>query len=210
MVSDAIVVSRVTKTFGSIRAVLGATATFRAGVVSVIEGANGSGKSTLLAIAGGLIPPTSGEVSFGALAASRREFRSVLGWVGHESLCYLDLTGRENVELAARLRGVDPRAAYDAAVERFDLAAFGERAVRTYSKGQRQRVALARALVHAPRALMFDEPTTGLDAAGVKRLERIIVEEASAGVTVVVVTHDRAFADAVGQARFVMTRGKLQ
>src|SRR5690348_8788494 len=93
----------VTKTYGPVRALASITTQFEAGQVSMVLGANGSGKSTLLSIVGTLTRPTSGKVSHGSLGKTREEVRTSLGWVGHESLCYGDLTGRENIELAARL-----------------------------------------------------------------------------------------------------------
>ncbi len=207
-----------TKTYGAVRALVGVSATFEAGRVSMVLGPNGSGKSTLLAIVGTLTRPTSGKIvhawgqttggSSGAM--SRAAVRAALGWVGHESLCYVDLSGRENIELAARLHGLDPTAAFEAARGRFDLGPFAERPVRTYSRGQRQRVALARALVHEPRFLLLDEPTTGLDAQSVERLAGVVRAEAERGAVVLVVTHDEEFAKRAGDARVVLERGKVK
>jgi heme exporter protein A len=199
----------VTKTFGAVRALRGVSARFPAGRVTIVLGPNGSGKSTLLSIVGTLARPTSGAVSHGSLGKTRAKVRAVLGWVGHESLCYADLSGRENLELAARLHGIDADAAFEAARARFDLAAFVERPFRTYSRGQRQRVALARALVHRPQLLLLDEPTTGLDASGVSLLEGVVRAEAERGAIVVVVTHDEPFAAAAGDARIVLEQGKV-
>jgi len=200
----------VTKTYGAVRALLGVTAAFEAGRVSMVLGANGSGKSTLLSIVGTLARPTSGKVSHGVLGKTREDVRKVLGWVGHDSLCYGDLSGRENIELAARLHGLPATAAFEAARARFDLGAFAERPFRTYSRGQRQRVALARALVHAPKLLLLDEPTTGLDAGSVDRLREVVRGEAARGTVVIVVTHDESFATAAGDTRLVLERGKVK
>jgi ABC-type multidrug transport system ATPase subunit len=208
-VSAVVELRNVTKTYGSVRALMGVSCRFDANTVSVVRGPNGSGKSTLLAIVGTLTRPTSGKIDHGGLGKRRAVVRGTLGWLGHESLCYPDLTGRENIELAARLQGRDAGRAYRRAVERFELEAFAERPMRTYSRGQRQRVALARALVHEPRLLLLDEPTTGLDPGGADRLRRVVAEEAARGVIVVVVTHDGPFADAVGEHTVTLERGRV-
>jgi heme exporter protein A len=203
--------SRVTKTYPpAVRALRGVDARFVAGQISVVLGANGSGKSTLLAIVGTLARPTSGGVSHGALGKTREAVRRHLGWVGHDALCYADLTGRENIELAARLSGTPVDAAFEVARERFSLGAFVERPFRTYSRGQRQRVALARALVHEPTLLLLDEPTTGLDKGGVGILEGVLRAEARRGAIVIVVTHDEAFAGAIADEKLVLERGEVK
>lgn len=200
----------VTKTYGPVRALLGVSCAFHAGQVAVVRGPNGSGKSTLLAILGALTRPTSGRVEYGELAAGPAGVRRNLGWLGHDSLCYPDLTGRENIELAANLHGIVAASAYAGALERFSLGGFAERAVRTYSRGQRQRIALARALVHQPLLLLLDEPTTGLDQAGTIRLIDVVRQEAERGAAVVVVTHDAAFESAVsgGGEIIALDRGR--
>ena len=200
----------VTKTFGPVRALVGVTVEFVAGRVSMVVGPNGSGKSTLLSIVGTLTRATSGKVLHGSLGRSREQVRTVLGWVGHDSLCYGDLTGRENIELAARLHGVAPHPAFESARERFDLGSFAERPFRTYSRGQRQRVALARALVHAPTLLLLDEPTTGLDTRSVEALREVLRAEAARGAVVIVITHDEQFASAAGDVRVALERGRIK
>jgi len=198
----------VTKTYGAVRALVGVSLTLAAGRVTMIEGPNGSGKSTLLGIVGTLSRPTSGVVSHGSLGRSRAEVRAQLGWVGHDALAYADLSGRENVVLAARLYGIDPAQAWEAARERFDLAGFADRPLRTYSRGQRQRIALARALVHHPRLVLLDEPTAGLDARTTSRLRDVVRDEAGRGAVVVVITHDPVFAE-IGDVRHRLERGRL-
>ena len=188
---------------------MGVSVRFEGGRVSVIEGPNGAGKSTLMAVAGTLVRPSSGSVHYGPLGDDLTSVRRALGWLGSESLCYPDLTGRQNIELCARLYGLEPTAAVARANERFELPAFLERPVRTYSRGQRQRLGLARALAHSPSLLLLDEPTTGLDPPAVARLCGIVEQEARRGAAVVVATHDRGFADAIANDRFEMVRGRL-
>lgn len=202
-----ILLENVTKTFGPVRALVGVSCTFARGSITTLQGPNGSGKSTLLTLIGTLARPTSGRIAHGDLG-SGRSIRASLGWVGHESLCYPDLTGRENVELAASLQGCEPRRAFALAADRFDLHAFASRPVRTYSRGQRQRVALARALVHSPALLLLDEPTTGLDAKAAARLGAVLQEEATRGATVILSTHDDAFATSLGGDLVTLERGR--
>ena len=198
----------VTKTYGPIRALSGVSARFEAGRITMVEGSNGSGKSTLLSLVAALARPTLGRVEHGGFGGSREAVRAELGWLGHDTLAYGDLTGRENVELAARLHGIAVEEAWREARDRFDLASFADRPVRTYSRGQRQRIALARALVSRPRLVLLDEPTAGLDAKSVARLSTVVREEASRGAVVVVVTHDPAFAG-LGDERIRLVRGRL-
>ena len=200
----------VTKTYGPVRALVGVTVEFVAGRVSMVVGPNGSGKSTLLSILGTLTRPTSGKVSHGTLGRTREQVRTVLGWVGHDSLCYGDLTGRENIELAARLHGLPAHPAFEAARARFELGSFADRPFRTYSRGQRQRVALARALVHSPKLLLLDEPTTGLDTKSIDSLREVLRAEAAGGAVVVVITHDEVFATAAGDVRIALDRGRIK
>jgi heme ABC exporter ATP-binding subunit CcmA len=198
----------VTKRYGAVRAVMGVSARFESGRITVVRGPNGSGKSTLLGIVGTLVKPTSGEVDHGALGSSRAAVRGALGWVGHESLCYPDLTGRRNIELAARLHGIDGRGAFARAAERFDLAAFADRPLRTYSRGQRQRIALARGLVHEPALLLLDEPATGLDAASTDRLRNVVREEATRGAIVIIVTHEDRLTEGLEVSVLSLERGR--
>ena len=87
------------------------------------------------------------------------------------------------------------------------LAGWLGRPVRTYSRGQLQRVALARALMHGPRLVLLDEPSSGLDAASSERLHAALREERERGAIVVVVTHDSALSDAVADRRVRLSRG---
>lgn len=159
----------------------------RAGRPTLIVGANGSGKSTLLGILAGTIKPTTGTVEVGP---DEGDLREEVGLLSHETLAYGDLTGKQNVAIAAEVMGLDPEAAWKDVAARFDLGSFALRPLRTNSRGQKQRIALARAMVHRPTVVLLDEPTTGLDAKGVERLLAVAEEEVQRGAVVVVVAHD--------------------
>ena len=202
---ERIQVRGVVKRFGSTFALRGVDAAFGRGL-TLIEGSNGSGKSTLMGVIGGVIRPSSGTVEFvGALSGS---VRAELGWVSHESLTYGDLTAKQNIEMAGTLHGISSSEAWERARERFGLAAFGDRKVRTHSRGQRQRVALARALVHRPSVLLLDEPSTGLDKDGVKRLVEVVAEEIAAGAMVLLITHEPQLFAELGGGRVRLQRGR--
>jgi len=199
----------VTRLFGATPALRGVSVNFEAGSISVLEGANGAGKSTLLAVVGTLLTPSSGTVHYHPLGPDRERARPQIGWVAHESHCYRELTGRQNVELAARLHGVEPNAAWQRVSERVAAEAFGARRVSTLSRGQRQRIALARALVHRPSVLLLDEPWTALDSASAERLEAILLEERERGALIIVVSHAPGLADRLKARRIGLHSGRI-
>jgi heme exporter protein A len=204
-----VVAQALVKTYGSTVALRGVDATIEAAQLTLIEGANGSGKSTMLGILGTVIRPTSGKVSYEPLE-DMSEVRGTIGWLSHETLAYPDLTGRENVEFVARLHGLEAASAWVRAEERFELGVFARRPLRTCSRGQRQRVALARALIHEPSLVLLDEPTAGLDRAGVGRLVRVVEEEVVRGAAVAVVSHEPEVFRELARARIVLERGRVQ
>ena len=206
---ERIEIRRVTRLFGATPALRGVSTSFEAGTISFLEGPNGAGKSTLLAVIGTLLRPTSGTVEYVPIGDDRERVRAHIGWVSHDSHCYRELTARQNVELAARLHGVDPIRAWKDVSTRVGADAFAERDVGTLSRGQRQRIAVARALVHQPSVLLFDEPWSGLDLASAERLEKVLVEERDRGAIVVVVSHVANHAERFGARRVRIESGRI-
>jgi ABC-type multidrug transport system ATPase subunit len=186
---ERVVLERVGCVFGSTVALRGLSGEFVPGPIHMIVGSNGSGKSTLLRAVGTTLRPTTGQVLYQP-ALTLAQVRAEVGWLSHECLVYPDLTGRDNVLLAARLYGLEARPAWERVRERFALGRFADRPVRTNSRGQRQRIAMARALVHDPSLVLLDEPSTGLDEEGLGTLRRVLSEEIGAGKLVLMVTHD--------------------
>lgn len=198
---ERIEVRGVTRAFGATLALRGVSATFEAGTISLLEGPNGAGKSTLLAVIGTVLRPSSGFVDYVPIGDDVEQARAHLGWVAHESHCYRELGARENVALAARIHGIDPKRAWERVAPRVDVERLAERPVGTLSRGQRQRVALARALVHAPSVLLLDEPWTGLDQRSSDLLEQVLREERARGALIVVVSHEGGVAERLGARR---------
>ena len=155
-------------------------------------GANGAGKTTLLRILAGLIKPSAGTVSVLGLDILHdiQQIRRCVGFVGHQSYLYEELTILENLLFFARMYSV-ARArerAYDL-VRRVGLERRVHERVGALSRGQVQRVALSRALLHAPHLLLLDEPDTGLDREGSELIDALLAEHISLGGSVLFTTH---------------------
>src|SRR5215510_13780207 len=138
-------------------------------------GPNGAGKTTTIRMLLSLIRPDAGEVRlFGVpLAADRRSLMRMIGALVEAPSLYPHLTGRENLEITRRLLGAD-RGLIDDALGVVKLAPDAHRRVREYSMGMRQRLGLALALLNKPRLLVLDEPTNGLDPAGIHEMRDLI------------------------------------
>jgi putative ABC transport system ATP-binding protein len=182
-------------------------------------GSSGSGKSTLLNLIGGLDRPTSGSiVSNGQNIATlssldlARYRRNTVGMIFQSFNLLTRMTLEENVELPLRLAEVDraERAGrVREALERVRLThRLGHRPVEL-SGGEQQRVAIARALVNRPKILLADEPTGNLDSATGEAILTLLQEQTKYGMTIVMVTHERALAEKFADRLAIMGDGKL-
>jgi heme exporter protein A len=208
----ALCLAEVSKTFGRHRALIDLTVSFASGEVAAVLGPNGAGKSTLLGILSTLVRPSAGEVTFGGRAVDRHaDVRTVIGYVGHEPGLYGDLTARQNLALFAALYGIpDAHARGEEMLSRVGLGDVRREAiVRTFSRGMMQRLALARALLPEPLVLLFDEPGSALDPAGVTWLAEEIARERATGRLVVLVTHDLDAAATVATHLVILRRGRI-
>ena len=197
----AIRLSGLSREYGDRLALRDIDLTVARGETMVLLGPNGSGKSTMLRILATLLRPTSGEVRVleSLLPDESWKLRGRIGYLGHEPLLYRDLTGRENLQLQAKLHGI-PKEEADARIEHdLDLLEMSRRAddrVTGFSAGMRQRIAICRAVLHRPELLLLDEPDSNLDPEG-RELSRALIGPAE-GRTRVLVSHepDRARAEA--------------
>jgi energy-coupling factor transport system ATP-binding protein len=187
-----------------------------AGTVTALSGENGAGKTTLARVLAGLHAPVAGQVLLGgrevtALPAERRFPR--VGFVGQDPGRYL-LHERvdEEVGYALRLAGVgrgDVARRVAAMLEELGLAHAATRHPRDLSGGERERVALASILVAEPVVLVLDEPTRGMDVAARAALAARLRRHADDGGAVLLITHDRGFADAVADCHAAIGGGEL-
>jgi heme exporter protein A len=200
------------RAFAGVPVVAGVDLTVASGEAVVLLGPNGAGKTTLLRMLALLVRPTAGELAlFGTSGPDAPpELRRRIGYAGHESLCYPDLTAAENLTFYARLFAVEGAATRIAGLLAWaGLEGTGRRAVRTFSRGMAQRLALARALLHEPDLLLLDEPWSALDPAASDALTERLVALRDAGRTMVLTTHDVARAAPLATRVAILARGRV-
>jgi ABC-2 type transport system ATP-binding protein len=188
MTDNIVVTEALTKRYGERLAVNDVSLTVRRGEVYGFLGPNGAGKTTTLRMLLGLVRPTSGaarvlghEPGF-PLAMAR------LGALVEGPGFYPYLSGRDNLRVLARYRGLDGTDV-EAALDRVDLRERGGDRFKSYSMGMKQRLGVASALLGDPELLVLDEPTNGLDPAGMADMRRLIVELAGHGQSVLLSSH---------------------
>jgi heme exporter protein A len=181
----------VTKAFGRRVALRDVSLTLESGGSLLVLGPNGAGKTTLLRIAAGLARPVSGRlVVDGSPSDAAARLRPRVGYLGHQTLLYEGLTARQNLIFFGKLYGVpEPAARAAELLAEVGVERHADRSVGSFSRGMQQRLALARALVHGPAFLVFDEPVTGLDAAGRRLLRETLVAYRCAGATLLLALH---------------------
>ena len=179
-------------------------------------GKSGSGKSTLLNVAGGLDKPDDGEII--VKGKSSKEFsasdfdsyrNTFIGFVFQEYNILNEFTIEQNIALALQLQSKpNDKKAVAALLEQVDLADYGKRKPNTLSGGQKQRVAIARALIKEPEIIMADEPTGALDSTTGKQVLDTL-KKLSEKKLVIVVSHDREFAEYYGDRIIELKDGKI-
>lgn len=194
--TDPIVADKLVKVYvGKVRAVDGVDVDVREGEMFGFIGPNGAGKTTTVQMLTGNLRLTSGHATVAGLDVTREPLRvkERIGLVFQESTADPDLTGRENLELAAALFRVPLRttkSTVNSLLERMQIGDASDRLVKTYSGGMRRRLELAVGIIHSPRVLFLDEPTLGLDPQGRAGFWRYVLElRKDQGMTVFVTTH---------------------
>ena len=187
------------------------------GEVLAVVGPSGAGKSSLLAVAGGLLPPTSGTVEVGGrslIGLSRRDItkfrRDHVGFVFQSGNLVPALTARDQLRLVATLGGDRSKMRNpDQLLEAVGLTHRARRRPATMSGGERQRVGIARALMSSPDVLLVDEPTAALDRKNSHDVVRLLAEETHQnGVATILVTHDHEILEHCDSV-LEMTDGRL-
>lgn len=196
---------------GRFPALAGADLEVAAGEVVLLRGPNGAGKTSVLRVCAGLLRAVDGEVEvLGCdLRADPRAVRRRVGYVGHASALYDDLTVAANLEFWVRASGAD-RSAASAAQTRFGLdGRLASVSVARLSAGQRRRLALAIVAARRPDLYLLDEPHAGLDEQGRDLLDGFVAEAAGEGRAVVIASHDSDRAAALSTRTVIVDGGQV-
>jgi ABC-type multidrug transport system ATPase subunit len=177
-----------TKRYGDRLAVDRVSMTVRPGEVYGFLGPNGAGKTTTLRMVLGLVRPTAGSALVLGEAAGTSGVTARVGALVEGPGFYPYLSGRDNLRVLARYQGLR-ESAVDQALDRVDLATRGGDKFKSYSLGMKQRLGVASALMGEPELVVLDEPTNGLDPAGMVDMRRLIVDLARGGQTVLLSSH---------------------
>jgi heme exporter protein A len=200
------------KAFGYKQALKSTTMTIEAGQVVALAGPNGAGKTTLLRILAALSRPTRGRVAINGIEIPQgaMQARAYIGYVGHQTLLYDELTIAENLRYYARLYALDNVDARILEVaQQVGIEKRMDDAVRTLSRGYQQRVSLARALLHHPKVYLFDEPWTGLDHNSSHVLTGVFERARQEGAAVLFSSHEFERSLAAADRALIMRNGRM-
>lgn len=184
----------------------GISADLEFGRFIALIGANGAGKTTLIHLIAGVLAPTEGTVEL-RVEGDRR-----LGWCSQHQVIDWFMNVMDNVVLGARLAGLSQQESRERSAEALRLVGLGEHGGKQadqLSGGQQQRLQIARALVHDPKVLLLDEPTTGLDATASDELMERLKERTRSGAVAVVSSHDLALIESHADSILFLQDGRL-
>ena len=188
MDADIVSTDRLTKRYGEHIAVDQVSLSVRRGEVYGFLGPNGAGKTTTLRMLLGLVKPSGGSALVHGMAPGSPDSLRRTGSLVEGPGFFPYLSGLENLRVIARYRGLG-RGEAEEALERVELASRGKDKIRTYSLGMKQRLGVAAALMGRPDLLVLDEPTNGLDPAGMASMRRLIQDLSEDGQTVLLSSH---------------------
>ncbi|MBD3399592.1 MAG: ATP-binding cassette domain-containing protein [Candidatus Coatesbacteria bacterium] len=210
----AVEVAGLSKSFGAVVAVAGVDFAVRPGEVFGLLGPNGAGKTTTIKLLTGLARPDGGRIRYYGedYTARLKAAQHLFGVVADGNNFYNELSGRENLEFCAALYGVERGEARRRAtelLERFGLEGAAERPFGGYSRGMGRRLCIAAALIHRPRLLFLDEPTTGIDVPNARDIRRLLAGLGEEGTTIFLTTHYLEEAERLCDRAAFIDRGRI-
>jgi ABC-2 type transport system ATP-binding protein len=206
-----IAVQGLTKRYGEFTAVRDLSFGVAPGEVLGLVGPNGAGKTTTLRSLAGIITPSAGSISIGGhdMAREPERAKALLAFIPDEPQLFDYLTVEEHLQFTARLYGAaDAAGRIPQLLGELELNDKRAALPAELSRGMRQKLAIACGLVHSPTALILDEPLTGLDPAGIRRMRRTIVARAQAGVAVLLSSHLLHLVEELCTRLLVIQRGE--
>ncbi len=191
---DVITTDRLTRTFGKFTAVDALSFSVREGEIFGFLGANGAGKTTALKMLTGLLKPTSGQATIAGFDVGRQpeQVKRRIGYMSQRFSLYEDLTVRENIRLFGGIYGLkmaDIKSKTTVLLQKLQLEREADHLVGALPLGWKQKLAFSVALLHEPKVVFLDEPTSGVDPLTRRQFWDLIYEAAHTGVTLMVTTH---------------------
>lgn len=209
--SDIICVDGLIKEYAGIKVVDGVSFSVNKGEIYGLLGRNGAGKTTIMKILLGLANPTSGKVSILGKDMSVNSEKKVLKKVGciiENPGFYSNLTGTENLEIFAKLRGLD-QDSVKKALELVNLPYKDKKLFSKYSLGMKQRLAIANAIMHNPEILVLDEPINGLDPIGIAEVRELLKKLKESGASIIISSHILSELENVADRISIIDFGKM-
>lgn len=206
-------VNQLTKIYGNQKAIDSISFSVKEGEILGFLGPNGAGKSTMMKIATGFIPPSEGEVKVAGfdVVSESIDVRKNIGYLPEHNPLYLDMYVHEYLGFIASLHGLKGKRNSDRVRSMVDLCGLTleqNKKIGALSKGYRQRVGLAQALIHDPKVLILDEPTTGLDPNQLAEI-RTLIKQISKDKTVILSTHIMQEVKALCSRVIIINKGKI-
>ena len=205
---------RKTRTTKHVNAVQGISLTVKPGEIYGLLGPNGAGKSTTLRMIAGLMDPDAGNIQVCGMDTRKQPeaVRGCLGYLSTDMGVYTRFTPRELLRLFGEFQAVEPATAERRGLhllEKLQLSDFADVKMEGFSSGQKQKVSIARALLHDPKVVIFDEPTTGLDVLTAKTVLDLLRIMRDEGRTVIVSTHVMPMVEEICDRVGIIFDGKL-
>lgn len=177
-------------------------------------GPNGAGKTTTIKLLVGLLKPSAGSATIAGydIQRSPQEAKRLIGFIPDRPFLYEKLTGREFLRFVADLHGLEESAARargEEFLELFELTAWGDELIESYSHGMRQKLVMCAALLHQPRVLVVDEPMVGLDPKGARLVKRLLRGLCDRGTTIFMSTHTLEVAEQMCDRIGIVQAGAL-
>ncbi len=204
-------VERLTKAYRDLTAVSELSFAVEGGEVLGLVGPNGAGKTTTLRCLTGILPPTSGRITIDGfdLAARPVDAKRRIAFMPDEPRLFDHLTVADHLAFTARLYGATDAAARGAALlAELELSGKENALPAELSRGMKQKLVIACGLLHEPKALVFDEPLTGIDPGGIRRLKQTIVARARAGAAVIVSSHLLHLVEEICDRVLILSKGR--